>query len=148
MQAAAGGGREVEQSLRVRYLADAVCFPQALLPSPFLRWEAVKGEADGAPPAPATSLSCGLLGAAVRGRALRPALRTHTLLPLPFASPLPAEADAILTYAGGQVRATFTFDRWGRVARMRSQDFLRRLSDGSFESGEWQVAYSGHMLFG
>lgn len=61
---------------------------------------------------------------------------------------LPAEAEAVLTWGGAAVRATFTFDRWGRVARCASRDFLRRLPDGSFEAGEWQLAYSGHMLFG
>ncbi|KAI7841479.1 hypothetical protein COHA_004873 [Chlorella ohadii] len=102
--AAAGGGPEVEQSLRVRWLAEAPCFPPALQPSLFLRWEEVKGE--------------------------------------------PQQAQAVLSWGGPPVRATFTFDRWGRVARCSSHDFLRRLPDGSFEQGEWQVAYSGHMLFG
>lgn len=60
----------------------------------------------------------------------------------------PAVAEAVLTYGGGCVRATFTFDRFGRVARMRSSDFLRRLPSGAFEAGEWQIGYSGHMLFG
>ena len=32
---------EVDQSALLRYLADAVYFPSALLPSPLLRWEAV-----------------------------------------------------------------------------------------------------------
>lgn len=54
----------------------------------------------------------------------------------------------MLSWGGPPVRATFTFDRWGRVARCTSHDFLRRLPDGSFERGEWQVAYSGHLLFG
>jgi len=82
----------------------------------------------------------------------RPAAPT----PLPLLTPasLPAalccaaEAQAVLSWGGPPVRATFTFDRWGRVARFSSHDFLRRLPDGSFEQGEWQVAYSGHMLFG
>ena len=56
------------------------------------------------------------------------------------APPAAAEAEAVLTYAGGCVRARFLFDRWGRVARMTSPDFLRRLPSGSFESGEWQVS--------
>lgn len=102
--AAAGGGPEVEQSLRVRWLAEAPCFPPALQPSHFLRWEEVTGE--------------------------------------------PQQAQAVLSWGGPPVRATFTFDRWGRVARCTSHDFLRRLPDGSFERGEWQVAYSGHLLFG
>lgn len=41
---ATGSGREVDQSLLVRWLAEAVCFPQALQPSTFLRWEPVKGQ--------------------------------------------------------------------------------------------------------
>lgn len=54
----------------------------------------------------------------------------------------------MLTYGGRCVRATFTFDRWGRVARLASHDFWRRRAGGAYESGELQVAYSGHMLFG
>ena len=55
----------------------------------------------------------------------------------------------MLCYGGGPpLRATFTFDSYGRVARMRTRDFLRRTPSGSFERGEWQMAYSGHMLFG
>ena len=55
----------------------------------------------------------------------------------------------MLRYGGGPaLRATFTFDSCGRVACMRTHDFLRRTPSGSFERGEWQVAYSGHMLFG
>lgn len=73
-----------------------------------------------------------------------PPAPTFPLLPLSA----PAEAEAVLTYGGACVRATFTFDRFGRVARMSSRDFLRRLPSGAFEAGEWQVAYSGHMLFG
>jgi len=55
---------------------------------------------------------------------------------------------AVLSYGGITVRATFTFDRFGRVARVTSRDFLRRLPNGRFEEGEWTVSYSGHMLFG
>lgn len=65
--------------------------------------------------------------------------------PLPFAA---AEAEAVLTYGGLTVRAVFTFDRFGRVVRLRTRDALRRLSNGGYELGEWRVAYSGHMLFG
>ncbi|KAI3423894.1 hypothetical protein D9Q98_009728 [Chlorella vulgaris] len=103
--AASGGGREVEQSLRLRWLAEAVCFPQALLPSRFLRWEAVEGQEQ--------------------------------------------EAEAVLTYGGVCVRAIFRFDRFDRAASMRTRDFLRRRSNGTFDAdGEWRVDYSGHMLFG
>eukprot|EP00887_Chlorella_sp_A99_P004914 scaffold4.g4914.t1 len=41
--APAGGSRELDQAMLVRWLADAACYPQALLPSRYLGWEAVKG---------------------------------------------------------------------------------------------------------
>lgn len=102
--AASAAGREVDRTLHLRWLADAACFPQALVPSRFLRWEQVPGESN--------------------------------------------EAEAVLTYGGLTVRAVFTFDRFGRVVRLRTRDALRRLSNGGYELGEWRVAYSGHMLFG
>ncbi|KAL4421399.1 hypothetical protein ABPG75_010690 [Micractinium tetrahymenae] len=104
LPAAAGEGPEVDQSLLVRWLAEAACFPQALQPSSFLRWEPVPGEG--------------------------------------------TAAVVVLSYAGLTVRATFGFDRFARIVRLTSRDFLRRLPSGRFERGEWVVSYSGHMLFG
>lgn len=54
----------------------------------------------------------------------------------------------MLSYAGLTVRGTFRFDRFARVVRLASRDFLRRLPGGRFEEGEWVVSYGGHMLFG
>lgn len=109
--------------------AEAVCFPQALRPSRFLRWEAVKGEPQGERSIGTAAGQGGSTGATecrVGTKLMLAALVFFTLstphrqtalpsLPLP---PTP-EAEAVLTHAGVCVRATFTFDRWGRVARMR-----------------------------
>lgn len=55
----------------------------------------------------------------------------------------------MLSWNGLVVRATFAFDRFDRLVRLRSRDFLRRLPSGGYDaSGEWHVDYSGHMLFG
>ena len=43
---ASARGAAVGRAARVRWLSEATAFPQALLPSAFLRWEAVEGRAD------------------------------------------------------------------------------------------------------
>ena len=84
----------------------------------------------------------------------RPACCTRASARPPAHPPCPpthrprAEAEAVLTYGGACVRATFTFDRFARVARLRSRDFLRRLPSGAYEAGTLECRYSGHMLFG
>lgn len=106
-----------------RPTAEAPGYPQALLPSPLLRWEAVPGcddsewEPHGWPGAQAQAQSHRLLAQCFTH--LPPALPQLAASPCRrlACAALAAEARAVLTHRGTTVSGIFTFDEAGLVAR-------------------------------
>jgi len=47
MQVSRHAGELADRAAHTRWLAEAACFPQALYPSHFLRWEQIQGRANG-----------------------------------------------------------------------------------------------------
>ncbi|KAL4436532.1 hypothetical protein ABPG75_003671 [Micractinium tetrahymenae] len=116
--AASQGGR-LDHSALLRWLAEAVCFPPALLPSRHLTWlPAAEGEGGG----PA--------------RGARAVLRCRG-------------ARAVLRCRGVAVQALLTFDEQGRFSQLETEDYWRVLpGSGEVVQAPWRArAVGGHKRF-